>query len=98
MTRIGKHDFEVGQPVKLLQKGEVIDEGILRRVGTVGESDQPEVDYESTKYAPRVVETFVYFQDRDEANSGWKMIFSDPMAGGRCFSQRAPLYSFEPMQ
>lgn len=97
MPKIGQHVLEVGQKVAMLENGKVIDRGILRRVGTGGSPEKPEIEVESQKLAPGTKTEFAFFHDRDESKSGWRMLFEDPMAGGRCFSQRAPLYVFKPV-
>lgn len=93
MAKNYKHGLAVDQSVKLLENGKVIDEGILRRVGSGGNPIKPEVEYESQKLHPGEKVEFAFFSDR----SGWRYLFEDPMTRRRCFSQRSPIYTFQPV-
>lgn len=52
-----------------------------------------EVTVESLTLNPGALTTFA--NTGDAVNQTWKMLFDDPMGGGRCFSQRAPFYEFQ---
>lgn len=89
---MAKQHLVKGMKVKILEKGEVIDEANIRRLGTGKHSLMDEIEIESLKlHAGETIE-FVFIPSRE----GWCMVFEDPMAGGRCFSQRGPTYTFEP--
>jgi len=97
MVKIGQHYYETGQLVKMLENGEFIDEGILKRIDMGGEPERFEIEFESKKLYPGSAEEFIFFPHHDEKMAGWRMLFKDPMAYGRCYSQRGPLYVFVPL-
>ena len=74
----------------------MIDEAIVRRVGTGGHPSTDEIEIESLNLHPGETTEFVFIRHSDPDREGWRMLFEDPMTGGRCFSQRAPTYNFEP--
>jgi len=86
----------VGTKIKMLENGKMIDEGIVRRVGTGNHPAKQEIEVESLKLYPGEKTEFAFIPHNDQSKHGWRMLFKDPMAGGRCFSQRAPCYTFEP--
>lgn len=96
MTKIGQHHYGIGQSVKMLENGEVIDEGILKKIGTGGDPKRFEIEFESKKLYPNSTEEFVFFPSNDEKMAGWRVLFKDPMGYGRCYSKRGPLYVFLP--
>lgn len=93
MSRIGGRNFKVGQRVEMLQCDNVIDRGVIRQIGTGGAADQLEIVYESQEFNPGTRAEFAFFP----SHKGWRMLFTDPMTGGRCISQNAPLYVFKPI-
>ena len=91
-----KQHLTKGMKVKILENGEVIDEAIVRRVGSGGHPPTQEIEIESLGLHPGETTEFAFIRHSDPGREGWRMLFEDPMAGGRCFSQRAPTYTFEP--
>ena len=90
-----KQHLTKGMKVKILENGEVIDKAIVRRVGTGGHPPTQEIEIESLNLHPGETTEFALIRHSDPSREGWRMLFEDPMAGGRCFSQRAPIYTFE---
>ncbi|MDP2587283.1 MAG: hypothetical protein Q8P33_00720 [bacterium] len=91
-----KQHLEKGMKVKILENGEVIDEAIVRRVGTGGHPRTQEIEIESLNLYPGKTTEFAWIRHSDPSREGWRMLFEDPMTGGRCFSQLAPICVFEP--
>ena len=87
-------NFVVGTKVKILENGEVVDEAIIRSVGIGGNPTTQEIEVESLKLHPGQKTQFAFI--RHYSPEGWRMLFRDPMAGGRCFSQRGPTYVIDP--
>ena len=85
----------VGFRAALLECGEVIDTVRILCVERGGEHNSLEMQIESLDLDPGAKEEFVFLAVRDR--EAWRMLFEDPMAGGRCFSQRAPGYDFAPI-
>jgi len=90
-----KQHLAKGMKVKILEKGEVIDEAIVKYVGTGGYPPTQEIEIESLNLQPGEMAEFAFIR-HSNVSEGWRMIFKDPMTGDRCFSQRAPTYTFEP--
>ncbi|MFA6429930.1 MAG: hypothetical protein WCV84_05560 [Patescibacteria group bacterium] len=80
--------FAQGMRVQVIQRGEAVDEAIIKRVSTGGNPPTQEVEIESLNHSPGRRTQFALI------DGGWRMLFNDPMAGGRCYSQRAPSCSF----
>ncbi len=95
MEKTGQH-LTVGMKVKILEKGGIIDEAIVRSVGTGGQPLMQEVEIESLQLHPGETTKFAFIRHDDPNRAGWRMLFEDPMTGGRCYSQRASTYAFEP--
>ena len=92
---MAKQHFTNGMKVKILEKGETIDEAIVQRVGIGGHPPTDEIEIKSLKFHPGETTEFAFIRHSDSDREGWRMLFEDPMAGGRCFSQRAPTYTFK---
>ncbi len=97
MTKIGLYEFEVGQLVSVLENDEIIDEGILKRIESGGNTERDEIDLESQKFDPGIMKELASFRHYDESKAGWRLLFKDPMTGRRCYSEYAPLYVLKPL-
>jgi hypothetical protein len=78
-----------GEKVKMIEEGNIIDEGIVRRVGA------NEIEVESLNLYPGKRTEFAFFQQAK--GYSWCMLFKDPMTGKRCLNTRGPNYLFEPI-
>lgn len=87
-----------GMKIRILKEEEVIDEAIIKYVLYNGDELPDEIRIESLKLNPGKTFEFGFIQHIDLIKKGWRMLFEDPFTGSQCFSQRAPTYTFEPVQ
>lgn len=82
--------IKTGDAVVMLEEGRLkIDEGIVRDV------TKSILKIESVMLHHGEVTEFAFFPEALSGRGGWRMLFEDPMTNRRCFSKRAPVYTFE---
>lgn len=89
--KIGDLNFSVGLRMEILDFGRKVDEITIKSINDRNQR----IEVESLKLNPG--KTVWFGVVSRTADLGWRMLFEDPLAGGLCYSQRAPIYFFKPI-
>jgi len=91
------HQLREGMEINILEHGAKIDVAIVVRVGSGVDPATAEVEIESQHLRPGDRAVFAFFCGDPSLKEGWRMLFENPMSGGRCFSKGKSVYELVPV-